>query len=187
MVYRVRRPHVEQPADLTIRHVALTKNQVAVVDAADYELVNAFNWTASFCKATGTYYAIRVVKHPDGRKEVIAMHRFLTQASDARIVDHRDGDTLRNVRINLRPTNKSGNAANARRSAANKTGFKGVYYDAARRSYQASIGVSGRQIHLGRFGDPTSAARAYDVAAIQHHGQFAKTNFNMEEKTWQNL
>lgn len=44
------------------------------------------------------------------------------------------------------------------------------------RGWYASIKVNNRQISLGDYNDPISAARAYDAAAIEHFGEFACTN-----------
>lgn len=62
----------------------------------------------------------------------------------------------------------------------NKVGFKGVCLTSrGGKRFMAQIQVRGRKIHLGEFTDPAEAARAYDAAAIQHHGDFARTNAAM--------
>ena len=42
--------------------------------------------------------------------------------------------------------------------------------------FVAWIYADGKRLFLGRFGDERDAARAYDAAARQHHGEFALTN-----------
>lgn len=41
----------------------------------------------------------------------------------------------------------------------------------------ARIVVDGKKLYLGQFSDPEDAARAYDAAADQHFGEFARLNF----------
>lgn len=43
--------------------------------------------------------------------------------------------------------------------------------------WQAQIRTGGRFIYLGTFSTPKLAAKAYDEAAIKHHGTKAKLNF----------
>lgn len=60
----------------------------------------------------------------------------------------------------------------------NKTGFKGVSTNHKyTNKFRASIYRGGKRIHLGYFGKPEDAARAYDEAAIKYHGKFARLNF----------
>lgn len=46
----------------------------------------------------------------------------------------------------------------------NKTGFRGVYFEAATGQYRAFIYVTPRYVALGRFSTPEDAAQAYDDA-----------------------
>jgi hypothetical protein len=75
------------------------------------------------------------------------------------------------------------NMWNRRKPAANAASkFKGVYRAVSGREnhWASSITVGGSRMHLGRFSDEESAARAYDLAARIHFGEFARLNFPQE-------
>lgn len=89
-------------------------------------------------------------------------------------VDHWDADGENNKFPNLRECTSTQNKANQRRSVANKSGFKGVYWVAGRQKWYASIQVNGRTRHLGAFDEKEEAARAYARAAVAAFGEFAR-------------
>jgi hypothetical protein len=55
--------------------------------------------------------------------------------------------------------------------------FKGVHWHEKCGKWAAQITCDHKTYHLGYFGDEIDAAKAYDKAALKHHGQFAQTNF----------
>ena len=89
-------------------------------------------------------------------------------------VDHRNNDSLANWWTNLREGSQSQNMANARRPRTNSSGVKGVHRSKCGK-FDAAIGVRGRKIHIGRFETLDAAAEAYKRAAIEHYGDFART------------
>ena len=152
----------------SLRHIPRT-----VVDEADYGLVEAAGpWHLSICD--GKWYARRPVRGGDGSVRWQGMHTFLTGWP---LVDHIDGDGLNNRRSNLRPATPSQNNANRRKSRQNTSGFKGVSYYHRTSRWRAYVGVDGKAIHLGYFDTAIDAARAYDAAALEHFGEFARINF----------
>lgn len=104
------------------------------------------------------------------------MHRLVNMTPNSLQVDHINGDKLDNREANLRFCINAENCRNRRRRAGNSSGFKGVSFKRSNSKYQAAIGVDGKTIYLGLFEDPREAARAYDAAAILHHGRFALLN-----------
>src|SRR6266481_2348808 len=106
--YRVRRHEVIQPQDQSIKLIPLTKGQSAIVDAADYEWLMQWNWTAQWSKNIGSFYAYRI-----SGKTLIYMHRLITACEQGMDVDHINHHTLDNRRSNLRKGSHSYNLANS--------------------------------------------------------------------------
>lgn len=144
------------------REIPLTKGFVALVDDADYERVNSFKWRA-LIRPTGMVYA--------HCWRIGYMHRLVIGAKAGELVDHRDGDGLRNVRANLRLCTPSQNSMNRRAFR----GFKGVVKRG--KTYEAKIGLKGKRVVLGNYASEIEAAIAYDAAARLHFGEFARLNF----------
>lgn len=77
-----------------------------------------------------------------------------------------------NRRENLRPCTRSQNMAN-RRPLRGRDMPKGV--SRYRDKYRADIRQGGRVRYLGVFTTPEAAALAYREAALEVHGEFART------------
>jgi hypothetical protein len=98
-------------------------------------------------------------------------------------VDHINGDTLDYRRDNLRVATHEQNCWNSRKRThrtkdALTSSFKGVAWDASSGKWRVQLRAGkGVRVHVGCFADEQEAARAYDTAAIQHHGEFARLNF----------
>lgn len=136
---------------------------VAIVDAADLALVESRLWYLSSgyptTKSNGVFRRLHCMILPDARE-----------------VDHRDGDRLNCRRSNLRNCSHAQNCRNTPARLTNRLGLKGVQRTPEGR-FAARIQVDGEQIYLGRFDEAADAARAYDRAALQYHGDFARLNF----------
>jgi hypothetical protein len=176
--FRARRGPAEriesvQPADSDIRYIPLTKRQVAIVDAADYEWLSRHRW---FTKGRpGKYYA--------GRSEhgkIILMHREIMKPPPGMVVDHINGNSLDDRRRNMRNCTPQQNHHN-RRFTGNASGFMGVYPYGKR--WKALITYKGERIVIGIFDDKIEAAHARDRKAIELCGQFAYLNFPDDHHT----
>ena len=92
-------------------------------------------------------------------------------------VDHIDRDTLNNRIENLRVASAGQNALNAPVRKNNRSGFRGVSLHKPSGKFQAFLSADGKRRWLGHFNTPEEAARAYDKAAKELHGEFASLNF----------
>src|SRR5690606_21337828 len=126
-----------------------------------------------------TAYALRA-DYTTGKKKTILMHRVIMNAAPGQEIDHIDRNGWNNTKENLRISTRKGNCTNQGLRRDNKTGFRGVYWKKQYSKWFASIRNDRKQIHLGYFSDPVEAARAYDAAAREYHGDFASLNFPEE-------
>ncbi len=84
-------------------------------------------------------------------------------------IDHINGVRYDNRWVNLRECNGSQNQGNTGMQKNNKLGVKGISYKAGK--YVASLGKK----YLGRHSTIEEAKAAYDKAALEHFGEFART------------
>ena len=153
--------------------VPLTKGREAVIDAADVPMVADKHWHAQL---GGKYsaYAVTNGREPDGRRSLVALHRFILQPPDGMVVDHIDGDGLNNRRSNLRVATRRQNNCNRGAASNNKSGFKGVFFKASQNKWAAQVKLAGKPLHLGYFLTKDEARAAYSEAAARLHGDFAR-------------
>ncbi len=172
-----------------MRLVALSRGAFTLIDDADWELVRGHTWYAH-TTGVGLIYACTTLP---GAKSKTCMHEILMRPPEGMTVDHIDGQTLDNRRANLRVCTISQNAHNRRKGqykGRNCTSrFKGV----TRFIYEGKAGTiirwrskifhESKCHHLGTFDHEIEAARAYDTAAKQFFGPFARLNFPEQNVT----
>lgn len=115
-----KRHEITQPQDQSIRLIALTQGLNAIVDAADYEWLNGFNWHANRHKHT--HYVLRGLPH----NHLQFMHKLILPTEKGFVIDHINKDGLDNRRVNLRIATVSQNLQNSRTRKGTKSGLKGV-------------------------------------------------------------
>ncbi len=159
-----------------MKTIELTQGFVTIVDNEDYAELNAYKWHANR-HPTGVYYARRTAIHANGKRRKIQMHRQILNAQPGQPVDHANHNTLDNRRANIRLCTQSQNNANERKQRRTTSSrFKDVYWHKGDAKWHACISVDGARRQLGYFDDEMLAARAYNVAAVKHFGEFAWLN-----------
>lgn len=164
--------------------IELGRGLSAVIDAEDFErpiachltrgrivtlVIAQQSWHACGDKWTYAFTNVR------GSTSKVSMHRLIAGALPGQHADHINGDTLDNRRANLRVCSNRENLGNQQKRAG-ASRFKGVS-PRPDGTFRAQICCDGRKMNLGNWPTEEDAARAYDVAARQHFGEFARLNF----------
>lgn len=155
----------------------------ALVDE-EFAWLDDLNWQVQICRYRGTelIYAGRLVRNDTGY-DMVLMHRVIWEHEHGPIptglfighIEH--GQGLADNRLaNLRIGTNGQNIANSRTRQDNTTGFRGIYITEWGR-WRAKINRGGKRVHLGYFSTAEEAAKAYDTAAYDLWGEFARLNF----------
>lgn len=146
-----------------MRYIKVSQGYSAVVDNEDYDRLIVYRWYA--LKTKYKIYA--------KNENHVLMHRMVLNHESRLDIDHKNGNGLDNRKKNLRICTRSQN--NYNQKPRNNRKYKGVrqHYN----KWVARIRYKGREIHLGSYETEELAARAYDVAAKELAGNFAKLNF----------
>ena len=161
--------------------IKLTQGKVATVDEINADLARLL-W---YCNSNG--YAVR--RTPGDRGKLEYLHRVVYERELGRKlepgeqVDHIDRNTVDNRIENLRLATHAQNCANVgKRKGTYSSEYKGVYWNKAKKKWQAQIKVNQKSIHLGYFDLECEAAMEYDWYAKKYFGEFARLNFPIEEE-----
>jgi hypothetical protein len=153
------------------------RHGVALMDDADFERLGAFQWCISAgSRPNAPSYAVRRLRLDDGRSVIQRMHHAVT---GLRFVDHIDGNGLNNQRANLRSATAVTNARNGKAHRDSASRYRGVSWFRRDGLWRAQIST-GRNRHIGYFETERAAALAYDDAAADLFGEFARLNFPQE-------
>jgi hypothetical protein len=154
-----------------MKEISLSPGHVAIVDDIDFDRCAKIPWRLHRTNS-GTYARCFSLPHRG-----LYLHHFICPPGNGQEVDHRDRDGLNNRRDNLRVCDSSKNKMNCGKKSGCTSPYKGVYWDKARNKWSARAGTRKNLRVLGRFDSPLRAALAYDGAAREMFGEFAKLNF----------
>jgi len=152
--------------------IPLTPEGVTIIDAADADLCAGFTWRRT--GKEGEWYA----QAQRGRLYVY-MHRLIAGAGVDEKVDHINRDRLDNRSCNLRIATSSQNSANRgpdNRRIGTTSRHKGVSWSKSRGKWVTYLHHEGKTRYLGRYASEDEAARAYNRAAVEVWGEFARLN-----------
>jgi hypothetical protein len=165
------------------RRCSNTGKYVALVDDCDYDSLNRLAWSPLVVgRSNHPLVYARTGANPT------LMHRLVWTMANGDIpsgyeidhVEHGPFGGLDNRRLNLRLTTHAGNVRNTRKVAGTVSRFRGVYWHRAGRKWAVQIHVDDYPVYLGMFASEEDAARAYDKAAREKFGEFARPNFPLE-------
>ena len=106
---------------------------------------------------------------------------FMCTGLEPDYIDHIDGDSSNNAIENLRACTQSQNGGNSKPTNNASSPYKGVGWHSAAKKWEAYItSDTKKKKYLGVYGSEEEAAKAYDRAAVERWGCFAKVNFPNE-------
>lgn len=138
-----------------------------LIDTDDLPKVNSFNTSWVIHTNEHKYQHVRTMVVKGGKKEIIRLHRLITNAPKGKVVDHINHNTFDNRKSNLRVVTQGENAQNKNGSHRNsRSGVRGVYPDGNR--WMAQYKLKGVPYYLGSFGTIEEAAAVVQEARKKH-------------------
>ena len=143
--------------------------KICIIDREDLPRVKAVNkWYAIRFHSPEFYVAANICKSGS-----ITLHRLILSFPEGLSVDHINGDTLDNRKINLRACTQMDNIKN-QRPKSNKP--KGVYWLKEKQRWRVEINANRKKYRCGNFKTLKEAAEKYNEMAVKLHGAFARLN-----------
>ena len=102
----------------------------------------------------------------------------LTRQQEVGHLKRADGSHAQDRLGNLRIVSRSQNLTNQSIRSTNTSGYRGVSWQKTAGKWKAQVVSNGKISYLGLFTTPEDAALAYDKAANELHGEFARLNFS---------
>lgn len=141
-----------------------------IVDSDIYEEIWFEEWYAVETHEGCWYAACRL------NEQVAYLHRYVMGLESKQLIDHKDGNGLNNLRSNLRFCSAQQNCFNRSSNKKSTSKFKGVCWASKEKKWLAQIQFNGKNMRLGGFSEETEAAKAYNKAALELFGEFARIN-----------
>jgi hypothetical protein len=151
-----------------VKIIPLTRGYKTLVDDEDYEYLSQFKWRSQIDRYV---YAVCTING-----DFQYLHHLLLLPKIGFIVDHKDRNSLNNQKSNLRYATYSQNNINTNRLTRSSSGYRGVSFHKQSKKWSADICLNYERTRLGLYDTPEMAAVAYNIAARELHGEFARLN-----------
>lgn len=159
-----------------MKEIPLTKGYFTQVDDEDFEKFAIYRWNVSLIR--GVPRPTRIVYEAGEKPRKVYLYREIMKARKGRYVDHINGDTLDNQKVNLRVCTPSENQANSYGNWNRISKYKGVYPSQTPGKWISFITKRGKRYFLGTYRNEEAAARIYDIKAKELYGEFARPNLS---------
>ncbi len=124
-----------------------------LIDIEDLERVLTLRWCVMPHLRSGFY----VINQPSYKKRIY-LHRFVMNAPDNMMVDHKNHDPFDNRKSELRLATRSLNGFNRKGpTSKNRSGYRGVSFHRLSGKWSASVKFNGVHKSLGYYDDPKEA------------------------------
>jgi len=153
-----------------MKEITLANNKgVVFVDDEDYNYLSNYKWYLS------TFGYPQTSIYINKKRTSKQMHLFLINTPKDYVTDHIDRNPLNNQKENLRIVTISQNQMNiSKRKKITTSKYKGV--SLYKNKWQAQIQINKKPYHLGYYLNEIDAAKAYNKAAKELFGKYAKLN-----------
>lgn len=190
---KVGQPYID-PADPSIARVPVMSwshtRFEAIIDAADLPLIEGmrWNWMPRGDDSDGGATAVVARSAPSGGQTPLRQILLKKRGRRWRY-SHRNGDPLdcRRDNIVVKTAGEKNHGHRKRRTHGGRpctSRFKGVCWHEKRGKWVAGIQKEGVGYKLGAFDDEMAAAEAYDEAARELYGEYARVNFPDGVDAW---
>lgn len=167
-----------------MKAILLNNGMSVWLDDNDYLHFSRWKWTA--VKTPRGWYAQRHQRVGEAgctckrNRKTLLLHREVVKLHGIPIppdciVDHIDTNTLNCCLSNLRVCTQQENCQN-RRPIGGASQYKGVTLHKPSGRWRAKIKVDGKYKSLGYYDTEEEAAKAYDRAALESFGEYARIN-----------
>lgn len=156
------------------------KGETFYFDKEDYDLIYPYCWM----RQSNDGYIIAHNANDDGKW--VLMHRLVMNLTDDSLyIDHRNHQKADNRKCNLRIVTPSLNGMNAKPSALNTSGHRGVSFETRSGKWIANIRVNGKIKYLGKFADVEDAIAIRIQAENRYYGKYSYTNSIEDSKQYE--
>lgn len=138
-----------------------------LISTRKLQIANEFpgTWYVAYSDITKSLYVRGNIPMGNGKRKTGSLHRWITNATDALVVDHIDHDTLNNTDDNLRLLTTAENGQNRKGTQRNNSsGIRGVHWNNENKKWRAQVRLNRKTHRLGYFDNLEDARIAVESA-----------------------